>query len=278
MNTPDLAPPRRHRQYWPGLVLRGPGASFLAQVRLAVARRGTDACSSLCRGCCWDCWACRRWRRSIGCVAGRSRGRFPVSFSGSDQRRPRQGGRIFQRLQTPLTFFLELLAIAAIVTAAAGPAFTRSRSTRPLMLVLDDSYSMQAGGDASTRRRASERLLDEFRRTDYVARVILAGAESRLLGSAVRTPDQLQAHPRSVDLRGPDRWLWNRPSRWQARSEAFVADSGGQRPCAQPATFRPARSNGGVSVNREETLLSRPPRAIHRPAAPAGSKTASFWK
>jgi len=113
-------------------------------------------------------------------------------FLWMDQRRPQQGGRIFQRLQTPLTFFLELLAIAAIVMAAAAPSVSRSRYTRPLIVVLDDSYSMQAGGDASPRHRASKNLADEFRQTDYVARVILAGAQSRLLGTAVRSAEQLQ--------------------------------------------------------------------------------------
>ena len=112
-------------------------------------------------------------------------------FLWADQRRPRQGGRIFQRLQTPLTFLLELLAIAAIAVAAAAPAVTRSRYARPLVLVLDDSYSMLAGGDASTRDRASQKLAEEFRRTDYVARVILAGAQPRLLGATVRSADQL---------------------------------------------------------------------------------------
>ena len=52
---------------------------------------------------------------------------------------------------------------------------------------------MQAGGDASTRQRASQKLADEFRQTEYVARVILAGAQSRLLGATVRSADQLQA-------------------------------------------------------------------------------------
>ena len=51
-----------------------------------------------------------------------------------DQRRPRQGGRIFQRLQTPLTFFLELLAIAAIAIAAAAPASPVSQYARPLVI------------------------------------------------------------------------------------------------------------------------------------------------
>ena len=49
---------------------------------------------------------------------------------------------------------------------------------------------------AATLRLGSapaQKLAEEFRQTDYVARVILAGAQSRLLGAAVRSADQLQA-------------------------------------------------------------------------------------
>ena len=62
----------------------------------------------------------------------------------SDVRRPRRGGLILQRLQTPLCFFLELLAIALLVAAAAGPAILSREIVRPLVVVLDDSYSMLA--------------------------------------------------------------------------------------------------------------------------------------
>jgi hypothetical protein len=140
-------------------------------------------------------------------------------FLWMDQRQPRQGGRIFQRLQTPLTFFLELLAIAAIAVAAAAPSISRSRYARPLILVLDDSYSMQAGGDDSTRRRASQKLADEFRRTDYVARVILAGAQSRLLGTVVRSADQLQGIL--------DQWTCTAPTAGLESAIALAGEIGG---------------------------------------------------
>ena len=145
----------------------------------------------------------------------------PVSslFLWIDQRRPRQGGRLFQRLQTPLTFFLELLAIAAIATAAAAPSFNRSRFARPLVLVLDDSYSMQAGGDASTRHRAIQKLADEFRQTDYVARVILAGAQSRLLGTTVRSAEELQS--------GLEQWTCTAPTAALESAIALAGEIGG---------------------------------------------------
>ncbi|HEX4129815.1 MAG TPA: BatA and WFA domain-containing protein [Pirellulales bacterium] len=113
-------------------------------------------------------------------------------FLWADQRRPRQGGRVIQRLQTPLSFFLEMLAIACVVFAAAAPSVTHSRFARPIVVVLDDSYSMTAGGDASPRQRAGQALVEDFRHTDYVARFVLAGAQPRLIGSSVRSADQVR--------------------------------------------------------------------------------------
>jgi hypothetical protein len=109
-----------------------------------------------------------------------------------DQRRPKQGGRVVERMQAPLAFFLELLAIVAMILAAAGFSFTRSQFARPIVLVLDDSYSMRAGKTSSVRDRAREALAKEFQHTAYVARVVLAGSQPRLLGESIRTDAQLQ--------------------------------------------------------------------------------------
>jgi hypothetical protein len=115
-----------------------------------------------------------------------------------DQRRPRQGGRILHRMQTPLTLFLELLAIAMLVAAAAGPAVLKRDVVRPLMVVLDDSYSMLArvpvGQVAnlpdrdSARRRGEASVVEELERNSYVTRFILAGPQPRLLGEPVSDP------------------------------------------------------------------------------------------
>jgi hypothetical protein len=108
----------------------------------------------------------------------------------TDQRSPRQGGRILHRMQTPLCFFLELLAIAMLVIAAAGPALRRTEIVRPLVVVLDDSYSMLARGGAdgasSARARAEMALADELRHTSYLARFILAGVQPHLTGGPAR--------------------------------------------------------------------------------------------
>ena len=71
----------------------------------------------------------------------------------------KQGGAKVHRLQLPLLFFLELLALALLVTAAAGPHWKLPQSTRPLIVVLDDSFSMRAIHDgASSQTRARDFL------------------------------------------------------------------------------------------------------------------------
>ena len=69
----------------------------------------------------------------------------------ADQRRARAGGLKFQRIQTPLLLILELLIVAMLVLTAAGPKVPTDRNRRPLVVVLDDSFSMQAGGSGSPR-------------------------------------------------------------------------------------------------------------------------------
>jgi hypothetical protein len=122
----------------------------------------------------------------------RSRSRSVVVSSlafWSDQRRPRQGGRILERMQTPLTFFLEALILALLATAAAGPARIDREVARPLVVVLDDSYSMRAKleGDAraSVRDAAQAAVAEELRRGNYAARFLLAGAAPRFVGQSL---------------------------------------------------------------------------------------------
>ena len=56
----------------------------------------------------------------------------------------KSGGAKIHRLQLPLLFFLELLALVLLVTAAGGPHWKLPQSARPLIVVLDDSFSMGA--------------------------------------------------------------------------------------------------------------------------------------
>ncbi len=124
-------------------------------------------------------------------------------FLWADQKRTHQGGRVFQKLQTPLTFFLELLAITAIVLAAADPGITQTRSTRSLIVVLDNSFSMQAGIPESSHDRAVQRLTEELGRLNYVSKIVLAGEQPQLLGGIIRTPEQLEEVLKQWNCRAP---------------------------------------------------------------------------
>lgn len=99
------------------------------------------------------------------------------------------GGAKVHRLQLPLLFFLELLALLLLVTAATGPHWKLPQSTRPLTVILDDSFSMRAvHADESAQARAEIYLENLFRhQPPPTTRLILAGPEPRLLGAPVRT-------------------------------------------------------------------------------------------
>ena len=79
--------------------------------------------------------------------------RYPVSslMLWVDQQQARQGGLRVERLQTSLLFFLELLAIILLALAAAAPIIRTTRGAIPLMVVLDDSFSMLAGTDETPK-------------------------------------------------------------------------------------------------------------------------------
>src|SRR5436190_23235041 len=78
---------------------------------------------------------------------------------------PKEGGPRLDRLQTPLLFFLELLLLALLALAAAGPHLPAPQGGRPLVVVLDDSFSMLAGEPNSPRAAALADLEKELRRT-----------------------------------------------------------------------------------------------------------------
>jgi len=90
-------------------------------------------------------------------------------------RRPAIGGRKREFLRLPLTFWLEALALLLLVLAAAGPMLPRVTRSRPLIVILDDSLSMQAGA----QRRALDFVQHLGGDFDPV-RFILAGATPQL--------------------------------------------------------------------------------------------------
>jgi hypothetical protein len=101
-----------------------------------------------------------------------------------DPRDPRMGGTRIHRLQTPLLLFLELVAILLLVLAAAEPRVPLRSATHPLVVILDDSFSMRAGG--SSRQRARAALEQELREHPHASyRFVLAGDSPVLLGETV---------------------------------------------------------------------------------------------
>ena len=120
----------------------------------------------------------------------------------------REGGAKVNRLQLPLVFFLELLALALLVTAATGPRWQLPAHARPLVVILDDSASMLAN-DASAagfqpaspgvspanspRAKAATALDDLLKSRKFLSiRLVLAGQKPRVLGSAVTTATEVR--------------------------------------------------------------------------------------
>jgi hypothetical protein len=105
-----------------------------------------------------------------------------------DEREAREGGPRIHRLQTPLLFALELLTLLLLVLAAAGPLLPGAPAARPVVAVLDDSFSMRAGDPDSPRARALAALEEELGRLPgYSLRFVLAGDRPQSLGEPVST-------------------------------------------------------------------------------------------
>ena len=102
--------------------------------------------------------------------------------------RAKEGGTFLRRLQVPLLFFLELLALLLLVAAALDPRWQLARRQRSLVVVLDDSASMQAAGadGGSARARAARAVAREVRRGRFQSvQFILAGDQATVLGSVL---------------------------------------------------------------------------------------------
>jgi hypothetical protein len=100
----------------------------------------------------------------------------------------KSGGAKIHRLQLPLLFFLELLALVLLVAAATGPQWKLPQSARPLIVILDDSFSMRSVHDGvSAQTRAHDFLESLFgHQSPPSTRLILAGTELRSLGPAAK--------------------------------------------------------------------------------------------
>ncbi len=111
----------------------------------------------------------------------------------SDARVAPDGGRQIDRPRLPLVFWLELLVLALLALAAAGVHVPAPTGAGPLIVVLDDSFSMRAGAPDSPRKRAVEALLDDLRRVPRSSvRFVLAGDRPQILGEAVSHTSEIE--------------------------------------------------------------------------------------
>ncbi len=132
----------------------------------------------------------------------------------------REGGAKINRLQLPLVFFLELLALALLVTAATGPRWQLPAHARPLVVILDNSASMlasdnsgagfQAGSPGvapanSPRFIAATALTELLKSRKFLSiRLVLAGPRPRVLGSAVTTATEVRELLAQWTCQAPD--------------------------------------------------------------------------
>jgi len=124
----------------------------------------------------------------------------------------REGGAKVNKLQLPLVFFLELLALALLVTAATGPRWQLPAHARPLVVILDDSASMLASESSagslpasSPRAKAAAALDDLLKSRKFLSiRLVLAGPKPRVLGSAVTTAPEVREALAQWTCQSPD--------------------------------------------------------------------------
>lgn len=121
----------------------------------------------------------------------------------------REGGAKVNKLQLPLVFFLELLALALLVTAATGPRWQLPAHARPLVVILDDSASMLASGNAigtdSPRAKAATALEEILKSRKFLSiRLVLAGPKPRVLGSTVTTAIEVRELLTQWTCQSPD--------------------------------------------------------------------------
>lgn len=103
-------------------------------------------------------------------------------------------GLRMRKLETPLLFFLEIAALILLALAATGPRVDTGQGRWPLVVVLDDSFSMLAGGDESAQRLAQTAFERELHWGEsHPIRFILAGESAVALGDTVWSWNEAQA-------------------------------------------------------------------------------------
>lgn len=140
-----------------------------------------------------------------------------------DQCKPAEGGLFLQGPQAPWLLLLELLILALLVMAAAGPRAILGSGRIPLVVILDASFSMSAGEPDSPRQQAATALLQELAREPrYQTRLILAGARPEFLGPVAKTRQEAE-----VLLRG---WTCRAATADIDQALALANNTGGSPP------------------------------------------------
>jgi len=96
---------------------------------------------------------------------------------------PAEGGRRRTELQTPIILLVELLILLFLVLAAANPKAIIGERKIPLAVILDDSFSMQAGAPKTPRNMAEEYLRSKVFAVDiFTISLIKAGSRPEIIG------------------------------------------------------------------------------------------------
>ncbi len=114
-------------------------------------------------------------------------------FLWNNHKRTKKGGLTLKKLPLPLLFFLELLIIIFLILAALTPFFSSENKSK-LWFVLDDSFSMLAGGEQSARELGEQEILRNLK--EYPNRpigLILANSSLQTLETKKITVDTLSS-------------------------------------------------------------------------------------
>jgi hypothetical protein len=107
---------------------------------------------------------------------------------------PRVGESKCERLRLLLIFFIELAALAMLSLAAGEPVSKLAAHSRPLIIILADSYSMRAVLETGIPREQARAFLRELLQTQWSPsiRLILAGKEPRITSEPIHTHSDLE--------------------------------------------------------------------------------------
>ncbi|GAB4271917.1 MAG: hypothetical protein Kow0029_10060 [Candidatus Rifleibacteriota bacterium] len=118
---------------------------------------------------------------------------------------PAEGGRKPTLPQTPLVLLLELLILSLFIIAAADPRAIIGEATMPLIVILDDSFSMNAGIDKTPREEGLDLLNNEvFSKKLYRISLIRAGVFSEFIGRRDMQPGEAEQLIENWRCNSPD--------------------------------------------------------------------------